>query len=236
MEHPFTWYSALHSYLPYPLNLLGETNFTALVVMLVLLALALVFRRSVSSVKDPVVPEERLSVRNVLEVLIELVPLGMSDGIIGKKGRKYVPLFGSLFLFILLGNLFGLVPGFTPPTSSFFNNLGMGLIVFVAYHYFGMREHGRKYFKQFMGPVLFLAPLFIVIELFSHVFRPISLSIRLYGNMFGDHLVMEIFSNLTKVVVPVFFFGLGTLVSGIQAAVFTILSMIYVAMAISHEH
>jgi F-type H+-transporting ATPase subunit a len=203
--------------------------------MLLLVALALRFKGSLRKAKDPVVPEDRLSVRNVMEVLIEIV-VGLSDSIIGKKGRKYVPLFGSLFLFILLANFLGLVPGFTPPTSSFFSNLGMGLIVFVAYHYFGVREHGGRYFKQFMGPMLLLAPLFILIEFFSHVFRPISLSIRLFGNMFGDHLVLEIFSNLTKVVIPVAFYILGSLVSVIQAVVFTILSMIYVAMAISHEH
>jgi F-type H+-transporting ATPase subunit a len=235
MEHPFTWYSSLHPFLPYPLSLLGETNFTALVVMLLLIALALRFRRSVLSAKDPVVPEDRLSVRNVMEVLVEIV-VGLSDSIIGKKGRKYVPLFGSLFLFILLANFFGLIPGFTPPTSDFFSNLGMGLVVFVAYHFFGVREHGARYFKQFIGPMLLLAPLFILIEFFSHVFRPISLSIRLFGNMFGDHLVLEIFSNLTKVVIPVAFYILGSLVSVIQAAVFTILTVIYVAMAISHEH
>jgi len=235
MEHPFTWYSVLHLYLPYPLNLLSEPNFSALVVMALLVVLAFRFRRSVREAQDPVVPEERLSVRNAMEVLSEIV-VGLSDSIIGKKGRKYVPLFGSLFLFILLGNFLGLVPGFTPPTSSFYNNLGLGLVVFIAYNYFGVREHGPKYFKQFIGPVIFLAPLFIVIEVFSHAFRPMSLSIRLFGNMFGDHLVLEIFSNLTKVVVPVIFYVLGSLVSVIQAAVFTILSVIYVAMAISHEH
>jgi F-type H+-transporting ATPase subunit a len=84
--------------------------------------------------------------------------------------------------------------------------------------------------------MIFLAPLFILIELASHIFRPISLSIRLFGNMFGDHLVLEIFTGLTKLVIPVLFYILGTLVSVIQAAVFTILSIIYVAMAISHEH
>jgi F-type H+-transporting ATPase subunit a len=235
MEHPFTWFSVLHSFLPYPLSLLNETSFNALLVMLLLLVLALRYRRSVRKVKDPAVPEARLSVRNVLEVLMERV-IELSDSIIGKKHRHYVPLFGTLFLFILIGNFFGLIPGFTPPTSNFFSNLGMGLVVFFAYHYFGVREHGAKYFKQFMGPVLFLAPLFILIEVFSHAFRPISLSIRLYGNMFGDHLVLEIFSNLTKLVVPVIFYILGSLVSIIQAGVFTILSVIYVAMAISHEH
>lgn len=235
MERPFTWYSWIHSFLPYPFSLLAEPNFTALVVMLVLIALAYRFRRSLLSAEDPVVPEGRLSVRNVLELLVEVV-VGLSDSIIGKKGRKYVSLFGSLFIFILSANLLGLVPGFSPPTSSFYSNLGMGLVVFFAYHYFGVREHGARYFKQFLGPMLLLAPLFILIEFASHIFRPISLSIRLFGNMFGDHLVLEIFTDLTKVVVPVLFYILGSLVSVIQAAVFTILSVIYVAMAISHEH
>jgi F-type H+-transporting ATPase subunit a len=231
MEHPFSWYSVL----PYPLSLLPDSTFTASVVMLVVLALAYGFRRAVRSSKDPAIPEERLGIRNVMELLVEIV-VGLSDSIIGKKGRQYVPLFGSLFIFILLANFLGLVPGFSPPTSSFFSNLGLGLVVFVAYHCFGVREHGPKYFKQFMGPMLFLAPLFILIEVFSHAFRPISLSIRLYGNMFGDHLVLEIFSDLTKVVIPVLFYILGALVSVIQASVFTILSIIYVAMAVSHEH
>jgi F-type H+-transporting ATPase subunit a len=217
MEHPFTWYSLL----PYPLSLVAEPNFTAVIVALVLIGLALAFRKSLQRSKDPVVPEPGITARNVMEVLVEIV-LGLSDGIIGKKGREYVPLFGTLFLFILIGNFFGLIPGVTPPTSSFFSNLGMGLVVFVAYHNFGVRENG--------------APLFILIEFFSHIFRPISLSIRLFGNMFGDHLVLEIFSNLTKLVIPVAFYILGSLVSVIQAAVFTILSVIYVAMAISHEH
>lgn len=235
MEHPFTWYAALQPFLPYPLSLLPEPSFTAILVMLLLIGLALGFRRSLRRASDPVVPEEGLSVRNALELLTEIV-VGLSDNILGKHGRKYVPLFGSLFLFILLGNFLGLVPGFAPPTSSFYSNLGLGLVVFVSYNYFGVREHGMGYFKQFMGPMLLLAPLFILIEFFSHVFRPISLSIRLFGNMFGDHLVLEIFSELTKVVIPVAFYLLGSLVSVIQAAVFTILSVIYVAMAISHEH
>lgn len=235
MEHPFTWHSFLHPFLPYPLSLLAEPNFTALVVMVGLVALGYGFRRSLLSAQDPVVPEERLSVRNALELLAEVV-LGLSDSIIGNKGRRYVSLFGSLFIFILSANFLGLVPGFSPPTSSFYTNLGLGLVVFFAYHYFGIREHGAHYFKQFLGPMLILAPLFVLIELASHIFRPISLSIRLFGNMFGDHLVLEIFTDLTKVVVPVLFYILGSLVSVIQAAVFTILSVIYVAMAISHEH
>ena len=231
MEHPFTWYSLL----PYPINLIPEPNFTAIVVALVVIGLALAFRKALLTSSDAAIPEEGTTVRNVMEMLVEIV-VGLSDSIIGKKGRKYVPLFGTLFLFILIGNFFGLIPGVVPPTSSFFVNLGMGLVVFIAYNYYGVRANGAHYFKQFMGPMLLLAPLFILIEFFSHIFRPISLSIRLFGNMFGDHLVLEIFSNLTKLVIPVAFYILGSLVSLIQAAVFTILTVIYVAMAISHEH
>ncbi len=250
MEHPFTWYSIL----PYPLDLLPEHTFTALLAMIILLLLALAARRAVVRSKDPVVPEEGPSVRNLVEFLVGLV-VSLSDGVIGKKGRKYVSMFGSFFLFILLANLLGLVPGFAPPTSNFNTTLGLALVSFAAYNVFGFREHGLAYIKQFIGPMtslpssrnkilgmLFIPVLllsvafFFVLEGFSHLFRPVSLSVRLYGNMFGDHQVLEAFMELTKVVVPVLFYILGALVSVIQAFVFTILSVVYVALAISHEH
>ena len=107
---------------------------------------------------------------------------------------------------------------------------------FVAYNFIGFKEHGGGYLKQFIGPVMFLAPVFVILELVSHMVRPLSLGLRLFGNIFGDHLVIEIFTSLTKVGIPVAFYLLGTLVSVIQASVFTILSIIYVAMAVSHEH
>jgi len=231
MEHPFMWYDIL----PSPLRLLPQHTFTALLVMTLLLVLACLARRSLSQSADPVVPEEGVSVRNVFELLVELI-VGLSDGIIGLKGRKYVHLFGSFFIFILTANLFGLLPGFSPPTNNLNTTLGLGLVSFCAYHYFGMREHGAGYIKQFLGPMLVLAPFFLVLEGISHLVRPFSLALRLFGNMFGDHLVVEIFTDLTKVGVPVLFYILGALVSVIQAFVFTLLSVIYVAMAISHEH
>ncbi|MBI3060323.1 MAG: F0F1 ATP synthase subunit A [Deltaproteobacteria bacterium] len=231
MEHPFMWYDIL----PSPLRLLPQHTFTALLVMALLLVLACLARRSLSQSADPVVPEEGVSVRNVFELLVELV-VGLSDGIIGLKGRQYVHLFGSFFIFILTANLFGLLPGFSPPTNNLNTTLGLGLVSFCAYHYFGMREHGAGYIKQFLGPMLVLAPFFLVLEGISHLVRPFSLALRLFGNMFGDHLVVEIFTDLTKVGVPVLFYILGALVSVIQAFVFTLLSVIYVAMAISHEH
>jgi len=225
------WYDIL----PSPLRLLPQHTFTALLVMALLLVLACLARRSLLQSTDPVVPEDGVSIRNVFELLVELI-VGLSDGIIGLKGRKYVHLFGSFFIFILTANLFGLLPGFSPPTNNLNTTLGLGLVSFCAYHYFGMREHGAGYIKQFLGPMLVLAPFFLVLEGISHLVRPFSLALRLFGNMFGDHLVVEIFTDLTKVGVPVLFYILGALVSVIQAFVFTLLSVIYVAMAISHEH
>lgn len=231
MEHPFTWYSIL----PGPLHALPAHTFVTLIVMLLLLVLAYRARSALRRAADPAIPDANLGARNVVELCVDLV-VGLSDAIIGKEGRRYVPLFGSFFLFILFSNLIGLVPGFSPPTNNLNVTLALGVTSFVAYNYFGFRENGLGYLRQFMGPVLLLAPFFLVLELVSHLVRPVSLALRLFGNMFGDHLVVEIFTELTKVGVPVLFYGLGLLVSGIQAFVFTLLSVIYVALAISHEH
>lgn len=250
MEHPFVWYDLL----PTALRVIPQHTFTALLVMVLLVILAYLARRALSRSKDPVIPEEGLSLRSLSELLVEFV-VGLTDSIIGRKGRKYVHLFGSFFIFILTANLFGLIPGFSPPTNNLNTTLGLGIISFFAYNLFGVREHGAGYVKQFVGPMtslpssskkilsLLFAPIlvvsilfFTVLESISHLVRPVSLSLRLFGNMFGDHLVVEIFTNLTKVGIPVAFYLLGALVSLIQAFVFTLLSVIYVAMAVSHEH
>jgi F-type H+-transporting ATPase subunit a len=231
MEHPFMWYDLL----PSVLKVVPQHTLTALLVTVLLIVLALIGRRSLQRASDPLVPETQLGLRNLLELLVEFV-MGLVDGIIGKKGRKFIPLFGSFFIFILTANLMGLVPGFSPPTSNINTTLGLGIVSFLAYNILGVRAHGAGYVKHFLGPVLFLAPLFVILEGVSHLVRPVSLSLRLFGNMFGDHLAVEIFTDLTKVGVPVFFYFLGTLVGLIQAFVFTLLSVIYVAMAISHEH
>jgi F-type H+-transporting ATPase subunit a len=231
MEHPFMWYDIL----PSTLKVLPQHTMTALLVTVSLIVLALIGRHSLQRAFDPAVPEAQLTVRNLLELLVEFVT-GLVDGIIGKQGRKFVPLFGCFFIFILTANLMGLIPGFSPPTSDINTTLGLGIVSFLAYNVFGVRAHGAGYVKHFLGPVLFLAPLFVILEGVSHLVRPVSLSLRLFGNMFGDHLAVEIFTDLTKIGVPVAFYLLGALVALIQAFVFTLLSVIYVAMAISHDH
>jgi F-type H+-transporting ATPase subunit a len=182
-----------------------------------------------------VTPEDGVTSRSIAEAFVEAM-VGLAEGVIGHGAERYVPLLGTFFAFILVCNLVGLVPGFSPPTSDFNITFGLGIVSFLAYNLYGAREHGAKYVKQFLGPMLFLAPLMLVVEIFSHLFRPVSLGIRLYANMFADHQVVEIFTSLTKFVVPVLFYVLGAFVGVVQAFVFTMLSAIYIALAISHEH
>ena len=230
MEHGFTWVEALPG-----LSLMAPHTATALLVMVALLLFAWRVRRQIAAAPDPATPAPGLSARNIAEVLTEMIS-NLAEGIIGHDAPRYVPLFASLFLFILAANLVGLLPGFTPPTDNFNVTLALGVVAFAAYNYYGARAHGLAYLKQFMGPLLLLAPLMIVVEGFSHMFRPASLAIRLYGNMFADHLLLGIFTDLTKVVVPVVFYVLGTFVSLVQALVFTLLTMVYVGLAVSHDH
>jgi len=251
MEHGFTWYYLL----PHSLQaILPEHTFFALIVGLLLIIFALRARAGLARAKDPIVPDEKLAARNIAELLLEFVIIRQSDAIIGRAGRKYVPYFASFFFFILFGNLIGLVPGFAPPTGNLNTTLGLALVSFVGYNVIGVREQGMGYLKHFIGPMtslpgqgfiskLAFAPVltisvvfFLILELFSHAFRPVSLSLRLFGNMMGDHEVIGAFIGLTKLVIPVAFYAMGTLVSVIQAFVFTLLSMIYVALSVSHGH
>ena len=184
---------------------------------------------------DPAVPDETLTARNSFEVYVEGFT-GIVEGVIGPEGRKYVPFYAALFLFIFASNMTGLLPGFTPPTSNINITLALGLISFVMYNYYGFRAHGASYLKHFVGPIWWLAFLMLPLELVDNLLRPITLNLRLLMNMFADHLVLDIFTDLTKLIVPVVFLLLGAFVSLIQAFVFTLLSLVYVALAVSgHE-
>jgi len=226
-EHkPFTWLGAL----PYP-----EHTLTAGLVALLIVGFAALVRPKLAATEAAVEPDPRVSARSFAEVFVEFIS-GLAEGVIGHGAERYVPLLASFFIFILVANLIGLVPGFTPPTADFNITLALGTVAFVAYHVAGAREHGVKYLQHFLGPVIFLAPLMLVVDLFSHMFRPVSLGIRLFANMFADHQVVEIFTGLTKVGVPVIFYVLGAFVAVVQAFVFTMLSAIYIALAVAHDH
>ena len=229
MEQPFTWMSIIPG-----VNLLQDHTATATLVILALLTWALVARRQMRAAADPVIPDATLTARNTMEIFVEWF-IGFIEGILGPKGRQYVSVYATFFLFILAANLTGLLPGFVPPTSNFNITFALGVMSFLIYNYFGLRAKGVGYIKHFIGPIWWLAFLMFPLELIDNFVRPVSLALRLFGNMTGDHLVLEIFTGLTKVVIPVIFYMLGAFVSLIQAFVFTILSIIYLSLALE-EH
>ncbi len=203
---------------------------------LVIAVLSVLARLALGRGEAAIAPSGRFSLKGVFELITEFLA-SLSDMMIGKRGRWFAPLFASLFFFILVNNLLGLLPGMTPATENINTTIAIGLFSFVIYNFYGIKEHGFAYVKQFLGPLVLLAPLMLIIELISHIVRPISLGLRLYGNMLGDHTVLGIFLDLLPYTgVPVIFYMLGLFVCFMQAFVFTMLSMIYVSLAISHDH
>jgi F-type H+-transporting ATPase subunit a len=206
----------------------------AIFVALVVAALAWIGTAGIRSGRAGLVPSARLDAQNIVELIVQTV-IGFLDSVIGHEGRRFLPLIGTLAFFILFSNLLGLVPGFLPPTSHYGTTATLAVVVFLVYNYVGIRAHGASYVKHFLGPVWWIAPLLLVIEVFSHLVRPVSLSIRLYANMFADHQVVSVFLSLVPLVVPVFLMALGLLIAFIQTLVFCLLSAIYIAGAVAHE-
>ena len=173
--------------------------------------------------------------QNVMEIIVSGLD-GMVMDIMGKKGRPSYPLNATPGLFIFLSNLLGLIPGFMPPTANLNTTAACAVIVFVVTHFIGLKEHGVGYIKHFMGPVLWLSPVIFPIEVVGHLSRPISLSMRLFGNMIGHELVVLILLFLVPFALPVLMSLMGLLVAFIQAFVFALLSMIYLAGALEEAH
>jgi F-type H+-transporting ATPase subunit a len=226
-------------------------------VMIILIGVAFVASRNVRLVPT--------GAQNFLEVVLEQF-LQLIDDVIGHAGRPYLPLLATLGLFILVGNLLGLVPGMNGPTTNINTTAACAIIVFFAYHWIGVRKQGAlTYLKHFMGPVpLLLKPLMFVIEIISHLARPLSLTLRLYGNMFGGHILLAIIfflmgldgligwalsgslagvavgglGSLVMIVFTVgFLYPLKILVSFLQAFIFVMLTMLYISGAIEEaEH
>jgi len=173
--------------------------------------------------------------QHVMELIIDGINQGMISTM-GEGGRRYFPLIGTLALFILVANLLGIIPGFESPTSNLNTTVSMALVVFVMTHVVGIRVHGFKYVKQFMGPVWWLTPIMMPIEIVSHLSRPLSLSVRLFGNIMGEDLVLAIVLILIPFLVPLPLFVLMIFTSIIQTMVFVILSMMYISMAMEEAH
>jgi F-type H+-transporting ATPase subunit a len=200
------------------------------IIVALLILLLFAFLRTRLSVDKPG------KLQHVCELMYEFV-LAQGEEVVGHgQGAKRIAFFGTLFIFILFLNLIGLVPGFESPTMFTMVPFGFAFCVFLYYHAAGIKELGFGYIKQFLGPMLVAAPLFLAIEIVSHFARMLSLTVRLYANMFAGETVYVTFVSLTKLLVPVIFIALHTFVSFLQAYIFMVLAMVYVGGAVSHEH
>lgn len=215
----------------------------ALLVAVLLVAIGFAVRHQLAAADGGIIPDGGFTLRNVVEVVVEgLAHLAREN--MGDDWRRWFPLVGTIFIFILVGNLLNLVPGVGGPTGNINTTAGWALLAVAVSEYAGFRKHGMHYVEHFLGPAfeikgrhLFLmAPLFIPLELLGHIARVVTLAIRLLANMFADHTLVVIFIGLVPVAVPALFLGLGTVVSVLQAFVFALLTMVYIGLNTADAH
>ncbi len=188
---------------------------------------ALVARRKLSLIPN--------RLQNIIETGLEAIN-NLLISVIGPKGPRYFPLIASMGLFILCGNLIGLLPFCKSPTSNLNVTLSCAIIVFIYYHFQGIKEHGfGAYMKHFAGPKPFLAPLMFPLELISHFARVMSLSIRLFGNIMGEDIIIIILFILVPYIVPIPMMMFAIFTSVLQSFIFIMLSMMYIAGAVAEE-
>jgi F-type H+-transporting ATPase subunit a len=205
----------------------------ALLVSIILIVIALIVRGSLR-----LVPR---GLQNSVEMVVEAIYKLVDENIGHHWGSTLSPFICTIFIFILLGNLMGLIPGFTSPTANVNTNAAMAVPVFLATHYYGLRAHGVKYINHFLGPIRSIAalPLMILmffVEFIGHIARPVTLTVRLFGNMIGKHIILIVLAIITPWIVPTIILSLGVLVSVVQAFVFALLSTLYLAGAVEEAH
>lgn len=229
MEHPYLFFVKLF-------ELVGLGNFAhhyphviySWVVMALLIGVGSVAAKNVS-----IIPNK---MQNLFEVIISGIEEFMVETT-GEEGRWLLPLAATIFIYIFIGNLIGLVPGFFPPTASINTTVSCALVVVVFTHIIGIKYHGVAYIKHFMGPVWWLSPLIFIIEVIGHLARVLSLSFRLFGNMAGHEIVLAILFGLAGMFfAPLPIMALGIFVSFVQGFVFFLLSIIYFTGAMEHAH
>lgn len=218
------------------------------------ISLGLVARAALGKGEASIVPASRFSVRGIFEVLTEGIG-NLTEMVIGHHGRPYTPMFASIFFFVLFNNYLGMIPGMTPATENINTTVGFGIFIFLFYNVMGIRDVGFfNYMKHFLGPfasmkpegtgakiinfvfgIVILGSFMFLVEMISHLVRPMSLGLRLANVMMGDHTVLGVFVDLAPYFVPMPFYIIGLFVCFVQAFVFTLLSMVYVSLATAHE-
>ncbi len=207
------------------------TNFISME-LLVVLIIVLVFAvlRTTLSVARPG------KFQQIFELIYEFID-GQAEDLVGHAGHRYVAFFGMLFIFVLFANLIGLIPGFEAPTMYPYVPAGCAVATFLYYNLVGIQVKGLwQHLKHFAGPVMWLAPLMVVIEIVGNLARPLSLTLRLYANMYAGEAVTSVFIGLTYLVVPAVFMALHVFVALLQAYIFMALTMVYVAGSVAEEH
>ena len=229
MEHPYLFFVKLF-------ELIGLGHFAhsyphvvySWVVMILLIAFGALAAKGIQ-----MVPTKG---QNLFEIIVGGIEDFMVD-ITGDEGRWLFPLVATIFIYIFIGNLIGLVPGFFPPTASLNTTLSCALVVVIFTHVIGVMYHGPKYIKHFLGPVWWMVPIIFPIELIGHLARILSLSFRLFGNMMGHELVLAILFGLAGAFfAPLPIMALGIFVALVQAFVFFLLSIMYFTGAMEHAH
>ncbi len=214
--------------------------FGALFVLAVIASAAVVTFEGIRHTEAAVIPEDKLTIRTFFEIFVGTCLSMMTDIMGAKAARSFLPLIGTCAVFILVSNVLGLVPGFAPPTDNLNTTFAMALVIFLATHIYGMRENGFNHVKHLFGPIIawYALPLMLlmfVIEVISHLARPLSLAIRLMANMVADHLVVGAFLSIIPFLLPVPVMVLGSLVVVVQTLVFCVLSTVYIGLAIQHD-
>jgi F-type H+-transporting ATPase subunit a len=220
----------------------------ALLAGFLLLVGGVLIRRRIAAAGGGVVPDEGISLRNVVEVIVEMLGK-LAEDRMGPEWRKYFPLVGTMFLFILVANLMGLLPGVGGATVDANTTWGWAVISWLFYTAIGISKHKGKYIVKFMGPSFFeremfgrkvhfrvLMPFFLVLEIPLDLARILTLAVRLLANMYADHTVIAVWVTLVPIAVPAIFMGLGLIVAVLQAFVFALLTMIYIGLALEEPH
>ena len=179
--------------------------------------------------------------QNFIEMIVEAIYKLVEDNIGHHFTKTFFPFICTIFVYILLCNFMGLIPGFVSATSNVNTNAAMAVPVFLATHIYGIRVHGLKYLNHFLGPIRSLAalPLMILmffVEFIGHLARPVTLTVRLFGNMTGKHIILLVLGIISPWIIPTAILGLGVLVSVVQAFVFALLSTLYLAGAVEEAH
>ncbi len=215
---------------------------------LLILAAGMLIRRRIATENGGLVPDEGVTLRNCFEVIVEALA-NLARDRMGDDWRKYFPIVGTMFVFILFSNLIGLLPGIEGATSDVNTTAAWAVISWIVYTWVGIAKHKQNYLIKFMGPSFFekeimgrtvhfrlLAPLMMALEIPLDLARMLTLAIRLLANMFADHTVIAVWISLVPIGVPAIFMGLGLIVSFLQAFIFSLLTMIYIGLALEEPH